>query len=464
MVSTASLSPHIKGDIVTPDHPDYRKSLRRWAINAERNAAVVIFPKDEDDISKAIIFAKENDLATAIRGGGHSPAGASSVEGGLVIDLSRYFNGVRVDPVKRLAYIGGGAIWETVDKAAIEHGLATVGGTVNHTGVGGLILGGGFGWLSGEHGLAIDNLHQATVVCADGSVHVASETENSDLFFGLRGGGSNFGVVTEFVLILHPQRKTVFAGPVVFPYDYLGNIIDFAKDWYLNVTEREGMLLVTTVQPDGTPIVVCNVFFNGSEEEGRAKYKKLYDIGPVADLAKEIPFELLNSTQNHMAPHGDGVYWKGVTHNGPALEPITQAHEKAVEIVKNGKFLATLLYEWISLEKINSVPVNKTAYRRLSVPNCLVSISWPGNTHSADKVDEARSLTRQLAARVAGGELSSKNQGYANYDPEGVRGDKAEVKNQAAVVFGGNYRRLQEIKKKYDPENVFNRWFAITPA
>jgi len=132
MVSTASLSPHIKGDIVTPDHPDYRKSLRRWAINAERNAAVVIFPKDEDDISKAIIFAKENDLATAIRGGGHSPAGASSVEGGLVIDLSRYFNGVRVDPVKRLAYIGGGAIWETVDKAAIEHGLATVGGTVNH--------------------------------------------------------------------------------------------------------------------------------------------------------------------------------------------------------------------------------------------------------------------------------------------------------------------------------------------
>lgn len=155
--------------------------------------------------------------------------------------------------------------------------------------------------------------------------------------------------------------------------------------------------------------------------------------GPVADLAKEIPFELLNSTQvrrftcpsvsfelvmmyqNRMAPHGDGVYWKGVTHNGPALEPITQAHEKAVEIVKNGNFLATLLYEWISLEKINSVPVNKTAYRRLSVPNCLVSISWPGNTHSADKVDEARSLTRQLAARVAGGELSSKNQGYANY-------------------------------------------------
>lgn len=132
MVSIASLSPHIKGDIVTPDHPDYRNSLRRWAINAERNAAVIVFPKDEDDVSKAIDFAQENKLAIAIRGGGHSPAGASSVEGGLVIDLSRHLSGVQVDPAKRLAYVGGGAIWETVDKAAIEHGLATVGGTVNH--------------------------------------------------------------------------------------------------------------------------------------------------------------------------------------------------------------------------------------------------------------------------------------------------------------------------------------------
>lgn len=152
----------------------------------------------------------------------------------------------------------------------------------------------------------------------------------------------------------------------------------------------------------------------------------------MANLAKEIPYEVLNSIQvrllfptasfeltvvfqNHMALHGDGVYWKGVTHDGPTLGPITQAYKKAIEIAQGGRFTATLIYEWISLKKINSVPGNKTAYRRLSVPSCLVSVNWPGNTNSNDKVDEARPLTRQLAACVAGGDLSSKNQGYANY-------------------------------------------------
>jgi FAD/FMN-containing dehydrogenase len=132
MVSIATLTPHINGDVITPDHPDYGKSLHRWARNAEKKAAVVVFVKDNADVSKAILFAKENNLAIAIRGGGHSATGASSVEGGLVVDLSRHLNGVRIDPVKKLAYVDGGALWETVDKAAIKYGLATVGGTVNH--------------------------------------------------------------------------------------------------------------------------------------------------------------------------------------------------------------------------------------------------------------------------------------------------------------------------------------------
>lgn len=140
MVSTATALPSgVKGDVVTPGHPDYGKSLHRWARNAERNAAVVIFVKDEADVSTVILFAKENRLPIAIRGGGHSPIGASSVEGGVVIDLSRHLNSVRVDPAKRLAYVGGGALWEQVDKTTIEHGLGTVGGSVNHTGVGGLV-------------------------------------------------------------------------------------------------------------------------------------------------------------------------------------------------------------------------------------------------------------------------------------------------------------------------------------
>ncbi|KXN87663.1 hypothetical protein AN958_08300 [Leucoagaricus sp. SymC.cos] len=487
MVSVTSFSPNIKGDVITPGHPEYARSLHRWACNAERNAAVVVFVKDEADVSKSILFAKENNLPIAIRGGGHSPAGASSAEDGLVIDLSRHLNGVRIDPIKKLAYVGGGALWETVDKAAIEYGLATVGGTVNHTGVGGLIVGGGFGWLSGEFGLTIDNLVQVTLVNADGTVHTANEAENNDLFFGVRGGGCNFGVVTEFVLVLHPQRRTVFAGPVVFPGSKLEQVVHFAEDWYPNVSEKEAMLLVTTTGPGGTPIVAANIFFNGSEEDGRANYKKLFDIGPVADKAKEIPYEVLNSLMNPMALHGNGVYWKGVAHNGPALEPMTKAYEKVLDIARGGKFIANAIYEWIPLKKINSVPASATAYRRIPNPNCLVIIGWPGSTHSAEKVDEARPLAHAIAGCVAGGEdnlRDVKSHGYTNYgrspgisqmgstvnlliqsiDPEGILGLKDEVKDKAGVAFGDNYPLLQKIKKKHDPDNIFNRWFAITPA
>ncbi|KAF5363801.1 hypothetical protein D9756_000780 [Leucocoprinus leucothites] len=451
MVSTATALPSgVKGDVVTPGHPDYGKSLHRWARNAERNAAVVIFVKDEADVSTVILFAKENRLPIAIRGGGHSPIGASSVEGGVVIDLSRHLNSVRVDPAKRLAYVGGGALWEQVDKTTIEHGLGTVGGSVNHTGVGGLILGGGFGWLSGEHGLTIDNLVQVTVVSADGTIRKANETENPDLFFGVRGGGCNFGVVTEFVLALHPQRKTVFSGTVIFHGSQLESIVDFAQEWYPNVNQKEGMILVITCDPDGVPIILCQLFFNGSEEDGRAKFKKLYDIG--------------TSTNQYVRP-GNGVYWKGVAHNGPDLQSMVKAQKKATEIAKAGTFSVQIVYEWIPLQKINSVPASKTAYRRIPTPNCLVG--WPGDTHSGEKVDEARPVAHQIAGCVAGGESKLKDvesQGYANYDPEGILGDKEEVKDKAQIAFGENYPSLQKIKKKYDPENIFNRWFAITPA
>jgi FAD/FMN-containing dehydrogenase len=166
------------------------------------------------------------------------------VDDGVCIDLSRHFNTTRVDPNNKLAYVGGGAVWKTVDCAAIAHGLATVGGTVNHTGVGGLSLGGGYGWLSGEHGLVIDNLTQATVVIANGSVVTASPTSHPGLFWAIRGGGGNFGVVTEFVLKLHPQRKTVFAGLIIFPPSMLNQVMEAADAWWPKIRKKEGALII----------------------------------------------------------------------------------------------------------------------------------------------------------------------------------------------------------------------------
>ena len=202
-----------------------------------------MFPKDNADVSLAIEFATSNNIPLAIKGGGHNPSGASSIDDGLCIDLSRHVNTARVDPEQRLVYVGGGAIWKTVDHAAIAHGLATPGGTVNDTGVGGLTLGGGYGWLIGEHGLVIDNLVQATVVLADGSVVTASSTSHPDLFWGLRGGGCNFGVVTEFVFKVHPQRKTVFAGPLIFPPPKIKQLAEAVDQWSTTSGEKEGIIM-----------------------------------------------------------------------------------------------------------------------------------------------------------------------------------------------------------------------------
>jgi len=195
-----ALRSSFKGDLVVPSDPDYLDAIARWAANAQHPAKVVAFVKGPEDVALAIKYARDQNITFAIRGGGHSVSGASSSDGGLVIDLSRYLNGVKVDPDKKVAYVGGGALWETVDKTAIMHGLATVAGTVNHTGVGGLLLGGGFGFLTPLHGLVIDNLVQATVVTASGATLTANATENSDLFWGIRGAGSNFGVCTELSL------------------------------------------------------------------------------------------------------------------------------------------------------------------------------------------------------------------------------------------------------------------------
>jgi len=304
----------LAGDWITPDHPRYSEAIARWAVNAERRAKAVAFVKSAQDVVTVLKYARQYNYPIAIRGGGHSTSGASSIEDGVVVDLSRYLSGVRVDPVEKLAYVGGGAIWETVDKTAIEHGLATVGGTVNHTGVGGLLLGGGYGFLTGQHGLALDNLVQATVVTARGEVLTASDAENAELFWGIRGSGCNLGVVTEFVLRLHPQRRTVFGGILAYPPPLNPRVAAAAaKFWESGLSEQATIGLAHTADPAGNPLVLSVLFWNGSEEEGRAHFKPFFDLGkrcpmglnellqletgPVMDTCKEIPYEELNSIQ-----------------------------------------------------------------------------------------------------------------------------------------------------------------------
>ncbi|KAF8974279.1 hypothetical protein BDZ97DRAFT_1935235 [Flammula alnicola] len=429
-IDTAALVEVLKGDVVTPGHLDYAEAISRWASNSERKAKAVAFVKNNEDVVSAIKFARANGLPIAVRGGGHHVGGASSIENGLVIDLSRYLDGVTVDPSKKLAYVGGGAVWATVDKEGIKHGLATVAGTVNHPSPWG-----GYGWLTAAHGLAIDNLVQATVVTADGSILVASNKDNEDLFFAIRGGGVNFGVVTEFVFQLYPQRPTIYAGTLIFAPPALEKLIQ--------VTDiDEGMLQMTTVGPDGNPVIALFVFYNGTESEGRARFKPFFDIGPVADMTKERPYEELNALQNPMTGPGKAVYWKGVANKRPHHPSIAKAHEKITEL-------------------------NATAFRREMVNNVLINITWDHKIQ--DRTEEARKTAHEIADIITGHQSEMTNSeilGYSNYDPDSAAPmEKAAVViDKAKLVFGENYPRLQAIKKRYDPDNVFNKWFPIMPA
>ncbi|THH28544.1 hypothetical protein EUX98_g5642 [Antrodiella citrinella] len=449
-----------KGDVVLPTDPTYDQALDRWAKNAIRRAAVVAFVKDAEDVALAIKYAREVDLRIAIRGGGHSPAGNSSVEGGLVIDLSRYLKHARVDPEKKLIYVQGGAQWKAVDHAAIKHGLAGVGGTVNHTGVGGLSVGGGYGWQSGAHGLVIDNTVQLTIVTADGSILTANETENSDLFWGARGGGSNFGVVTEFVFKLHPQRAKVFAGPLLFTADKCEQVGAFLDAWWPRAKAEEGMVVVMMRGPEGKPVINAFVFYNGSEEDGRKAYKALFDIGPFIDRAGEMPYEEVNGVTNPLAEWGFNYYFKGaLLSEKPSsdLNPKTYAHVLQL-IDSSPSHTAAVILEYMPHGKINSIPADTAPYRRDLTGNALVLVQWKDNT------PEANQTAKQVIYAIA--DVFPKGQPYGNYSPNGDAAptSNAVVSDKTKELFREYYPRLQAIKKKYDPEMVFNQWHTIIPA
>ncbi|TRM68487.1 hypothetical protein BD626DRAFT_116866 [Schizophyllum amplum] len=454
--------PEFKGDLVTPESADYEESIKRWAVNAKRPAKIVAFVKDAADIALAIKYARTHNLEIAIKCGGHHPAGASSTDGGLVIDLHRYMDYARIDPEKKLGYVGGGAVWETVDKAAIAHGLATVGGTVNHTGVSGLTLGGGYGFLSSSYGLALDNVLGATVITADGSILTANEKENPDLFWGIRGGGSNFGVISEFVFQLYDQRKTVFAGLVIFPPTVLKGLVAVTEEWWKTAGDKEAMIQIAAVGPDHKPGIIIVIFYNGSEEEGRAVYKKFFDLGPVADMAKEIPYEVLNSLQNPVAYHGQGVYQKGVAHKKPDYETIQAAFDRVVELCEKPGPNPNIMFEYFPLHKVVAKSGDTSAFRRDPYPSVLVNAFWVEDTEENLKL--GKEIVYEMCAMIkkSSPELSAEQQqGYGNYDDEAVSKVSA---NKAALVFGKYYPRLQELKKKYDPDMVFHKWFPITPA
>lgn len=281
-----------------PGDEGYDKSIERWSRAAEKQAGVAIVPTTSEEVAIAVKYATEEGLDLGIKGGGHSTAGASSTQGGVLIDLGRMRN-VDVDKSTQQLHIQGGCLWSDVDNAAWQHRLATVGGTVADTGVGGLTLGGGYGVLSGTRGLVIDNMVAATVVLANGEIKTASKDENAELFWALNGAGQNFGVTTEFVLQAYPQKE-LYMGTMLFAPtpETISKLVAAVNDLFTvkdgpNGPETKGkgkaMSLLGFAKPppaEGKTMILMNAVVDGTEEEGKALLQPFFDIGPAVNMMR----------------------------------------------------------------------------------------------------------------------------------------------------------------------------------
>jgi FAD/FMN-containing dehydrogenase len=273
------------------------RQLGSWKLTLKCQG-LVVYPTSVEDVSKAVLFSTANSLHLATVGGGHATSGSSSTHGGLCIDLSK-MRIVTVDVEKKTVTAQGGALWEHVDAELAKYGLGAVGGTVNHTGIGGLTLGGGYGYLSPRYGLTIDNLLSVELVLANGKIVTASETENKDLFWAVRGAGAAFGVVTSFTYQAHDQNNDVWGGMLVFPPPLLAEVMAFANT-ILEGPQGDKVMLVGfgAPPPAHQPVIMAIVFYNGSEEEGKAFYEPLLKLGPLANMTTVMPFSSANSMLN----------------------------------------------------------------------------------------------------------------------------------------------------------------------
>jgi hypothetical protein len=307
---------------------------------------------------------------------------------------------VSVDPATKTVTVGGGATWKEVDEAAAEHGLAAVGGTVNHTGVGGLTLGGGYGWLSGQYGLTIDNVLSATVVLANGQIVSASATENADLFWGLRGAGYNFGVVTSFTYQAHEQPNPVYSGLLAFPPDKVEQVIQQLNHTLENPDPRSGAICIFA-QPPGTPVPMANVivFYNGTQEQGEKCFAGLLALDPVVNTTAMIPYSQLNTLQNPMATYGGRKSFKGVFFHpplAPAFARSMLADFTARLQAEPDLAASALLLEFYDMRAICAVPREATAFAsRSSTQNGLILLRWT----DARKDREHRAWAREMQAR-----------------------------------------------------------------
>lgn len=371
------------------------------------------------DVSSAVTFARTWSLDLSICGGGHATSGASSSDGGLVVDLSQ-MRAVTVDPSAMTIKAQGGCLWVDVDKAAAEHGLATVGGTVNHTGIGGLTLGGGYGWLSGKYGLVIDNLLAVQMVLADGSIVTASDSENPDLFWAVRGAGQGFGVAVEFTYRAYEQKSPVWAGLLMFLPSKLDELVEAANQVYATMGENSGLFLgIANPPPAFQPMLLAPLFHNGSKTEAESVFAPLLSLGPIVNTTGSMPYSTVNSMLNPAAAHGGYKSVKGATYATPLRPAFFRSllDEFVAFRTRTPEASALIMLEMWPVDKLCTVPHSATAFaNRGQYQNAFIGPKFevPGYD------DVGRQWARDMAAKFQEETRRGKSEGDVNLQVEGV--------------------------------------------
>jgi FAD/FMN-containing dehydrogenase len=450
----AELRDGFDGDVIGPDDRAYDEARKVFNGMIDKRPAVIARCASTGDVVAAVNLAREEGLVAAVRSGGHSVAGMSICEDGILIDLSG-MKGIDVDPQARTARAGGGLLWGEFDAATQEHGMHTPGGRVTTTGVGGFTTGGGYGWTSSKYGLTCDNLISAEVVTADGEVLTASADENPDLFWGIKGGACNFGIVTNFEFRLYPLGPTIFGGLAAWPIDQAPEVIRGWRDYVADAPDElsTGMVILTAPPEDfvpkevqGTPIVALAGMYVGDPAEGEAAFQPLKDLNPAMDLIGPMPYTAFQALLDPGNQPGFRNYWRG--------EYLTALSDEAIDTyVERAREPLTPFNQIVIFrigQAVKAVGEDDSAFSHRDADYLVHPIGmWEDPAEDERLIGWVREFSEAMRPFETGGV-------YLNFT-----GDSDKVRD----AFGEQkYERLVELKDKYDPENLFQHNQNIKPS
>ncbi len=440
------LKSSLRGTLLLPGEPGYDQSRRVLNAAVDRRPALVVQPSGAADVRTAVDFAREHRLRLAVKCGGHSHGGTSTCDGGMQLDLSR-LRGVRVDPAARRAYVPGGSLLGDLDHETMALGLATTAGTVSHTGVGGLTLGGGFGRLARRFGLTVDNLAAVDIVTADGQLRHASAQENPDLFWGVRGGGGNFGIVTGFELQLHPMQRQVVGGAMVFPLTHARDLLQAYAEISQEAPAELYLDAVMSARIGGKPgVFVLTGCWSGALDHAERELAPLRKLGtPISDTFKTIDYVALQRSTDRTDPRAEGRYLRsGFIDEMPVglVDALVAGFEPHPE--RN----STVFFQHCG-RKISEAATDATAFpHRRPILNMFATASWPLGGDATPHVRYVENYWKMLGGFTDG-----------FYTVEVVDEPITVVERN----YQGNLVRLRQVKAKYDPMNLFRLNANVRP-